>query len=1039
VGNPGGVNLGTATAYIRVDASGISSGLRAAQSQLQGITGSLGASLNNLGDQMTRLGTSLAGLSAPIIGFGVTGIRAAADFDQLLTQIRVFGELAPDELERVRQYALQMGADTKFSSSDAAAALLDLMKAGMDLEGAMSSLPAVLNLAAAGEMSLEQAAGITTTALAQFGLQAEDAGRVADALARAANASRADVADLGMALGNVGPVASQFGLSIEDTAAILGVFSNAGIEGAEAGTQLRSMLLNLNRDTEAVQGAWAELGVSLYDSQGNMRDFNTVIRELDAALDQLPMEDQNRLMQDLAGSYGITGLTALRAAGGIDAMSAAMAESPAAAELAAAFMNTFSGRVESLMGSIETFQIQVLTPFMNNVLAPLVGWLTEVINKFTEWAMANPDLANTIIAVMAAVAAAGPVLVALGAVVSAIGTIIAGLPLAALIATVGAVGAAFATNFGGIRDMVMPFLNRLWIALQQAGRAFGSFTDVINEGGTVIEAAIAVVEGVLRNFLISMGLIDGSQWEQFQASVETALLRVVDVFRTAWDFIANTVFPALQQAAEGFFTQTLPLLIDFAVNTVFPLLVQGFNFIVGIMRDVVIPALVAFGDWFTNVGLPAVITFIETVALPALQNFLGFIGNAWTTIQPALQAIYDWFVTTAMPAITSFVTDVALPAIQRLFEFIANAWTTIQPTLQAVYDWFVTSAVPAITSMVNDTLIPAVQDVIDTIAGIWESIRPALESVYNWFVTEALPAILDFITTTVIPGIEDLIYWFQQIWEAVAPVIQGLVDWFITTGWPVIQSAIETVIIPIVEDVIDTLTNIWETVAPYLQLFLDWWQTNGWPFIETQLNGAKTLVQGFIDLLSGIWTSVQPHLQSFQDGVRNVFRFVMDNVITPFINLVRDALNVIAGLAGAAGSALSGATNQANNLKNNNLSGGPKNNTGGGGGGRSGSGSMPLRDSGGVGRKMLPYLIGPSQTDKEVFIPRSEGMFVPNMIDAIRTTVAQEMRSQGGQGGGETIIVNILPELLKTMPDAKANGEAFGKALAAERRKRAMK
>ncbi|HRF98502.1 MAG TPA: phage tail tape measure protein, partial [Aggregatilineales bacterium] len=170
------------------------------------------------------------------------------------------------------------------------------------------------------------------------------------ALAQAANASRADVADLGQALANVGPIASNFGLDVEETSAILGVFANNNIMGAEAGTQLKSMLLNMTRPTEDVQKAYKELGVSLYDSEGNVRDFNTVMLELDAVLDTLPVERQNELMQMLGGSYGIVGLSALRASDGIGEMLAEMATAPEAGALAQGFMDTFAGKVESLRG-----------------------------------------------------------------------------------------------------------------------------------------------------------------------------------------------------------------------------------------------------------------------------------------------------------------------------------------------------------------------------------------------------------------------------------------------------------------------------------------------------------------------------------------------------------------------------------------------------------------------------------------------------------------------------------------------------------------
>ncbi|HRF97863.1 MAG TPA: phage tail tape measure protein, partial [Aggregatilineales bacterium] len=235
--------------------------------------------------------------------------------------------------------------------------------------------------------------GVSGARLAQlFNPQMSASARTVNALAQAANASRADVKDLGDALADAGGIANNYGISIEETAAILGVFANNGIMGAQAGTQLRSMLTNMTDPTDKVKAAWKELGTSLYDSEGNLRDFNTVMLEVDAAMDALPIERQNELTQILAGSFGQLGFTALRASNGIGDMLAEMAAAPEAGALAEGFMDTFAGKVESLRGSFETLKIQAMTPFMNEVLGPFVDRVTLAVNAVTQWASENPEL-----------------------------------------------------------------------------------------------------------------------------------------------------------------------------------------------------------------------------------------------------------------------------------------------------------------------------------------------------------------------------------------------------------------------------------------------------------------------------------------------------------------------------------------------------------------------------------------------------------------------------------------------------------------------
>jgi TP901 family phage tail tape measure protein len=491
-----GFDLGNAYGKVIIDTSGIDAAMAQAQRAFDTGIGNISRSMGNFGGQMAGIGLSIAGLTAPLMLAGKSGLDTAADFDVLMTQIKVFGGVAPAELEKVREYALKMGADTKFSAGNAAAAMLELLKSGQSVEQAMATLPPVLDLAAAGAMSLEAASGVVSSGLAIFSLKAEDAARVSDALARAANASRADISDMGMALTNVGPLAASFGLSVEETAAIIGVFSNNGIMGAEAGNQLKSMLLNLGRPTDSVKDAFKELGVSLYDSAGNTRDFNQVIKDLDGALDKLPVERQNELMQTLAGSFGVVGFSALRAAGGIDQMLGAMAGAPDAGDVAAEFMKSFRGQVEALHGSIETFWIEGLTPFMNEGLAPVVGMLTEAVNSVTRWAKEHPRLTKIIAGGVVGLFGFGTALASIGGAMIAISKIlplvslgfggisgVIGLltgPIGLAVAAIVAFKVAWDNNFLGIQDTLGPVVNQISNGFRAIGLVIDGLVGIWN-------------------------------------------------------------------------------------------------------------------------------------------------------------------------------------------------------------------------------------------------------------------------------------------------------------------------------------------------------------------------------------------------------------------------------------------------------------------------------------------------------------------------------------------------------------------------------
>ncbi len=264
-------------------------GLQKAESGLH----NLGGKVSGVGDKMTSFGRTFAPISLALGAMGAAGIKTASDFDGAMAEISARTGVVGEDLEAVRQFALKMGADTAFSAQEAAAGLLELLSSGQSVEEAMQTLPTVLDMAAASGEALGFSADALTDIMAAFGLEIEDATDVANSLARAAGASSADIASLALAFGNVGPVAKQFGMDVNQTAATLALLAENGIKGAEAGTALKSMLLNMTRDTEEVAGAWNELGTSFYDAAGNARDLDKVIADIKIGLEGMPIERQN--------------------------------------------------------------------------------------------------------------------------------------------------------------------------------------------------------------------------------------------------------------------------------------------------------------------------------------------------------------------------------------------------------------------------------------------------------------------------------------------------------------------------------------------------------------------------------------------------------------------------------------------------------------------------------------------------------------------------------------------------------------------------
>ncbi|MEQ8673304.1 MAG: phage tail tape measure protein [Aggregatilineales bacterium] len=744
-----GFNLGNAYGRIVISDNVDEAVNRAQQSWTTGI--------QNIGQTMQNLGANLTLALAPVTAFVAQGVGAFASFDAILSEISARTGATAEEMDAVRLKAMEMGRDTAFSATDAADAMLQLLSSGYDLRETMIALEPVLNLAAAGGLNLGTAADAVTDILAQFRLGAESATDVTDALSAAAGSSSATVGDLIAGFANVGPVASSFGISVDQTAAILGTFSENGIKGAEAGTQLRSMLNNMTRNTDEVQGMWQQLGVSMTDSEGNFRDINDIIQDLNVAMEGMSESERADAIRTLAGSYGQMGLTALLASDGIEDMEAAMAGAASAAEVAEARNSSFRGVVNQLKSSLEILSITVIGPLVERYLSPLIQRVTEVINQVNNWLMANPQLTEQLGLVLGVLSVLGPSVFTLGKAISTVGAILGFVfsPIGILIGLLTALYLAFQNNFLGIRDILQPVIDTISNGISRLMDSIGWFIDDIKTMG--------IVDAILNAFGFgSDGVEIGDSW------IEGVLVS----FGMARD-TANGIVKEIGSKLSEFIT---------------------------FVEETVVPGLQTLADWFITDGLPAAVDFVNGTVVPAVQGFFDFLAGVWDKVSPALSMIADWFITSALPSIVTLVNDSILPAVKEFFNFLAQAWEILEPGLSSFADWFLVSALPPILDIVNN-LIPVIGIVVDVLRTIWEVVSPALLAVLDFFVTTGFPVIqknIQFVLDVVNLFLQALV----SLWADAEPGVNALKD-----GMAIVFDFIKTNIIDPVVTAINSVVT----------------------------------------------------------------------------------------------------------------------------------------------------------------------------------------------------------------------------------------
>ncbi|MFR9869133.1 phage tail tape measure protein, partial [Corynebacterium striatum] len=292
-------------------------------------TDELGRAANPLGGMFSSAASSAAGMMGALAGVG--GVASAfgkimstgMEFQSSMNTMSAVSGATGEQLAAVSAKARELGTDaslTATSATDASQAMTELAKGGFTVEQSMSAAKGTLQLAAAAGVEAADAATIQSQALQAFSLGAGDAARVSDILAGAANASSAEMTGIAQGLQQSGTVAHQFGLSIEDTATSLAMLANAGIQGSDAGTLLKTTLLSVTDQGKPAQEAIEKLGLTVYDANGKFVGMSSLLEQLKQASQSMTDEQYQAATATLFGSDAmrLSGIAAQQGAEGFN-------------------------------------------------------------------------------------------------------------------------------------------------------------------------------------------------------------------------------------------------------------------------------------------------------------------------------------------------------------------------------------------------------------------------------------------------------------------------------------------------------------------------------------------------------------------------------------------------------------------------------------------------------------------------------------------------------------------------------------------------
>ncbi|MBM7581074.1 TP901 family phage tail tape measure protein, partial [Jeotgalibacillus terrae] len=369
-------------------------------------------SSKNLNRDFGAIQTASLGVGAAVVAGIGASVQVARNFEQAMARVKAISGATDTEFKKLEATARELGATTQYSASEAAEGMSYLAMAGFDVNETIAAMPGVLNLAAASQESLGVSADIVSNILSGFGMNATESGDAVDVLVKAMSTANTDLPMLGDAMKYVAPVAASLGLSIEETAAAVGKMSDAGIQGSQAGTSLRAMLLALANPVGQTEKAFEALDISVQNADGSMKPIPELVGHIAGKLEGMGDAQKTATAAQLVGTEAASGFLALLEVGedGLSDYTAELEKAGGTAErVAETQMDTLNGSFKEFQSALEEVGIKVgndFLPVFRDIVdegADVVRWLGEVDSKTIKMGVAFVGITAAVAATLATI------------------------------------------------------------------------------------------------------------------------------------------------------------------------------------------------------------------------------------------------------------------------------------------------------------------------------------------------------------------------------------------------------------------------------------------------------------------------------------------------------------------------------------------------------------------------------------------------------------------------------------------------------------
>lgn len=917
------MDFGSIAAKMTLDISNFTSQLNLAQNQAQRLAVESSKSFQ-IGSAVTGMGKVLStAVTLPLLGIAATSIKVGNEFQAQMSRVQAIAGATGGELDKMKAQAIELGAKTAFSAKEAAQGMENLASAGFQVNEIMDAMPGVLDLAAVSGGDVAASSEAMASSLRAFGLEAGQAGHVADVFARAAADTNAETVDMAEAMKYVAPVAHSMGLSLEETAASIGIMADAGIKGSQAGTTLRGALSRIAKPTKAMVKSMDQLGVSFYDANGKMIPLREQIAQLKTATAGLTQEERNRHLVTLYGQNSLSGMLALLDAGPekLDKMTNALINSDGAArEMAETMQDNLASKIEQMGGAFESAAI-VIQQILEPALTKVVGGITKLIEAFLNM---SPVGQKMVVIFAGMVAALGPLLLIAGTVITT---------MVKLRIAIQFLGPAFMGTIGTIALVVAAFyaLVAVFMIAYTKSEKFRNFIDSL---APAIKKGLGVaVEWTAEKLKVL--------WEWLQKAAEK-----VKEFGSA---ISSKVANTLQQF--GINLGQAGSSIGSFISSGLERLGGAFGKVGGVM-SIAASVLTKVGLAFFGITGPLglvislVVSFLTAWARTGELNADGItqvFDSLTSTIQGAADAINQYlpiFVQKGTEILVKLIEGIA-NAIPGVVSVISQVIETLVNTLSSILPTILAAGVQILTALINgiaQALPTIIQAAIQIIMALFNGIIQALPTIISAAVqiiqaliqglVEALPAIIEAALQIITGLVQGLIQALPMILEAALQIIMGLVNALIENIGPILEAGIQ-ILMALIQGLIQMIPELIVAAIEIITTLLTSILSNLPQLLEAGVKLLLALIQGLIQmipqLLAGAIQIMMALLKAIVDYVPKLLQAgvqLLQALIQGIASLLGSLVSTIASMMGQVvskiasflGQMLSGGANLIRNL-----------------------------------------------------------------------------------------------------------------------------